>query len=191
MHVSLGVIFCPSCCLRFLHVSPHPITVTSSSIQVNMWTIQTHLFIARFLCPSLWQDFFLPSSFAPSFYSSLSPSLSHGCFQTDPRPMCTRCPPPLPLQPSTPSHSLSPLTPLFDTDRWNCYQYWLLCLSLCLPHSTLSILSSSFLSLTKWKISRGRGRENEWKRDGEGERDAGFAANIWAKAQGFPKRHSQ
>lgn len=88
-----------------------------------------------------------PSSFAPLLPPSTHPSLlSHGCFQTDPQPMCTRCPPA-----STPSHSLSLLTPLFDTDRWNCYQYWLLslCLSLCLPHSTLSILSSSFLSLTK------------------------------------------
>ena len=35
----------------------------------------------------------LPPSTHPSF-------LSHGCFQTDPQPMCTRCPPP---QNSTPS----------------------------------------------------------------------------------------
>lgn len=35
-----------------------------------------------------------PSSFPPSLPSSTHPSLlSHGCFQTDPRPMCTRCPP--------------------------------------------------------------------------------------------------
>lgn len=61
--------------------------------------------------------------------------------------------PPLTPTPPNPAHrrSLSLLTPLFNTDRWNCYQYWLLspCLCLCLPHSTLSILSSSFLSLTK------------------------------------------
>lgn len=133
------------------------------------------------LLPSLLLS---PSSFSPSVYSSLSPLLSHGCFQTDPRPMCTRCPP----QNSTPSRSLSLLTPLFDTDRWNCYQHWLLCLSLCLPQSTLSILSSSFLSLTKWKISRER--EREWV-ERERERDTAFAANIWAKAQGFPERHSQ
>lgn len=101
-----------------------------------------------FSTPRPFIHFSLPPPTHPSLHS-------HGCFQTDPRPMCTRCPPN-----STPSRSLSLLTPLFDTDRWNCYQYWLLspCLSLCLPHSTLSILSSFLLSLTKWKISR----EKEW-----------------------------
>ncbi len=67
------------------------------------------------------------------------------------RQIHSQCAPDAPRTPPRPC-SLSLLTPLFDTDRWNCYQYWLL--SPCLPHSTLSILSSSFLSLTKWKISR-------------------------------------
>lgn len=62
------------------------------------------------------------------------------------------------------------------------------CLSPCLPHATLSILSSSFLCLTKWKIITER--ENG-KRERERERDTGFAADIWAKAQGFPERHPQ
>lgn len=39
------------------------------------------------LSPSLLLS---PSSFSPSTHPSL---LSHGCFQTDPQPMCTRCPP--------------------------------------------------------------------------------------------------
>ncbi|CAB1460072.1 unnamed protein product, partial [Pleuronectes platessa] len=67
-------------------------------------------------------------------------------------------PPPNP----TPSHSLSLLTPLFDTDRWNCYQCWLLRLGPLSP--TLHTVYFVFPSLIPYQVkNKSREGVNEWK----------------------------
>lgn len=153
MHVCLWWVFLPFklLSLRFLPYSP------DFRFNPRQYVNNTDTFIGCqdlffFFCPSSWQDFYLVHCSGLRAFLPPSSLLSHGCFQTDPRPMCTRCPPPLqdnrrrcrPIPQPVTAHSsvryrqMELLSALAS-----------LCLSLCLPHSLLSILSSSFLSRTK------------------------------------------
>lgn len=73
-----------------------------------------------------------------------------------PEPVCTRSTPPPPR--------LSLLTPCFDTDRWNCYQRWLLSPSQPLS-PTLHAVYPAFLFLIPYQVKNKSG-ENEWKEGG-------------------------
>lgn len=161
------VFFHSSHCLKFLLLLSYP---PDFKFNPRQYVNNTDtLLVAKIPCPSLWQDstFSPPQPFIlfslPLLIPLSSPLLSHGCFQTDLWPMCTRCPPH-----STPSRSLSLLTSLFDTDRWNCYQYWLLCLSQ--PMSpTRHTVYFVFLFLMPYQV-KNNNREREWK-EREGERE--------------------
>lgn len=100
-----------------------------------------------------------PSSFSPSLPQPI-PLSSPMAVSRQTQSQCAPDAPPPPTPPHP--HSLSLLTLCsIQTDGIAISPGFSRCLSHCLPQSTLSILSSSFLSLTKWKISRER--ENEWK----------------------------
>lgn len=160
-------------CIWVLFVSAFYTTfvplLTSSSAQCVTWTTQPCLFAARIPCPSLWQNFHLLHSSAshpvllpspPQVIPFSSPVVVSRQTQSQCAPDAPP-PPPTPLTPPHP-HSLSLLTLCsIQTDGIAISPGFTPRLSRCLPHSTLSILSSSFLSLTKWKISRER--ENGWK----------------------------
>lgn len=138
MHVCLWWVFLPFklLSLRFLPYSP------DFRFNPRQYVNNTDTFIGCqdlffFFCPSSWQDFYLVHCSGLRAFLPPSSLLSHGCFQTDPRPMCTRCPHPskTTAAAAAPSRSLSLLTPLFDTDRWNCYQRWLLSVSASVSHT--------------------------------------------------------
>lgn len=105
---------------------------------------------------------------SPLFSPSLPPSISPMVFLS--RQTHGQCAPDAPL---TPSRSLSLLTPLFDTDRWNCYQYWPLSVSASVSHTPLCLccfpLSYPFPSK---KISGERdgmsGKSEQEKRERDG-----------------------
>lgn len=120
-----------------------------------MRTTQICLFIARIPRPSLWQDFYLLCS--SPLHLFLHPSLLS--YPDKARTNVHQMPPPHHLSSSHP-HSLSPFTLCsIQTDGIAITTGFCPCLSLCLPHSALSIMCCSFLSLTKWKISTERERE--------------------------------
>lgn len=134
----------------------------------NIWLTLQHSSTDRLVgCPSLWQNIYLPTPHP---------------LPRSRQPECTRCPPHHPVPWPVTAHSAVRYThmELLSALVWLCESPPL--------SPTLSILSSSFLSLTKWKISTWR---MSGKRKEREKRDRGFAANIWAQAQGFPERHSQ
>lgn len=123
-----GDVLCVSVCSIFstLHTALFLISAPSPWLRAQSKALREqrrHVFSAPdFLAPHPGKT---SASSTPQPSILFSPLLSHARFQTDPQPMCTRCPPPTPGSTPRPS-SLSLLTPLFDTDTWNCYQYWLL-----------------------------------------------------------------
>lgn len=155
MHVCLWWVFLPFklLSLRFLPYSP------DFRFNPRQYVNNTDTFIGCqdlfFFCPSSWQDFYLVHCSGLRAFLPPSSLLSHGCFQTDPRPMCTRCPHPskTTAAAAAPSRPIPQPVTAHSSVRYRQMELLSalasLCLSLCLPHSLLSILSSSFLSRTK------------------------------------------
>lgn len=140
--------------LPWLQVQPSALSEQHSHVYLLLEFLALHF--GRTFTFSTPQPLIL-FSFPPGLKSSLS--LLLWLFPDRPRANVHQMPPP-PTPPHP--HSLSLLTLCsIQTDGIAISPGFTPCLSRCLLHSTLSILPSSFLSLTEWKIRRER--ENKWK----------------------------